>query len=62
MLPIVIATLAVGMGWDCPNVCGVKHRGPSGDIEQVIQDTDRAGRDCLPSQVILWKVDVRTII
>ena len=32
-LRIVVATVAFGMGLDCPNVRSVIHWGPSGDIE-----------------------------
>ena len=36
---VVIATIAFGMGLDCPNVRRVFHWGPSGDIELYLQET-----------------------
>lgn len=43
-LRIVIATVAFGMGIDCPNVRRIFHWGPPSDLEMYIQ-TGRAGRD-----------------
>ena len=42
-LRIVVATIAFGMGLDCPNIQKVIHWGASGDIEQYLQETGRAG-------------------
>lgn len=53
-LRVVIATVAFGMGLDCPNVRRVIHWGPSGDIELYLQETGRAGRDMLPAQATLY--------
>lgn len=39
VLRIVVTTIAFGMGLDCPNVHHVLHWGPSGDIEQYVQET-----------------------
>ena len=36
-LQVVIATVAFGMGLDCPNVCRVIHWGASNDVEEYIQ-------------------------
>lgn len=51
---VVIATIAFGMGLDCPNVRRVFHWGPSGDIELYLQETGRAGRDMLPAEAVLY--------
>ena len=53
-LRVVIATIAFGMGLDCPNVRRVIHWGPCEDIESYMQETGRAGRDGLPSTVDLF--------
>ncbi len=53
-LRVVIATIAFGMGLDCPNVRRVLHWGPSSDIELYLQETGRAGRDMRPAQAILY--------
>ena len=44
-LRVVIATIAFGMGLDCPDVRRIIHWGPSEDTEQYLQETGRAGRD-----------------
>ena len=52
-LRIVIATIAFGMGIDCPNVRQIIHVGSPSDIESYVQHIGRAGRDNLPSCALL---------
>ena len=52
-LRIVIATVAVGMGIDCPNVRHIIHWGSPSDIEMYLQETGRGGRDGLPATATL---------
>ncbi len=44
-LSVVIATIAFGMGLDCPNVREVILWGPPSNVEAMVQQTGRAGRD-----------------
>ena len=53
-LRIVFATIAFGMGLDCPNVRRVIHWGASNDVEAYIQETGRAGRDGEPAEALLY--------
>ena len=55
-LRIVIATIAFGMGLDCPNVRQIVHVDLPDDIESYIQHTGRAGRDGQPSIAILLHI------
>ena len=54
-LRIVIATVAFGMGIDCPDVHDIFHLGPPGDVESYIQETGRAGRNGMVAYATLLK-------
>ena len=55
-LRIVIATVAFGMGIDCPDVRHIIHVGAPEDIETYIQEIGRAGRDGMQSAATLLLV------
>ena len=52
-LRVVIATIAFGMGIDCPDIRQIVHLGPPDDIEGYLQATGRAGRDGKQSEALL---------
>lgn len=52
-LRVVIATVAFGMGIDCPDVRQVIHIAAPNDIESYVQETGRAGRDGPPALALL---------
>ena len=60
-LRVVVATVAFGMGLDCPNICRVIHWGPSSDIELYLQETGRAGCDGESAVANLYYTNLRTI-
>ena len=53
-LRVVIATVAFGMGLDCPNIQRVYHWGPPEDVELYLQETGCAGRDGKPARAVLY--------
>ena len=53
-LRIVVATVAFGMGLDCPNVRTIIHLGAPSDVEAYIQETGCAGRDGAQATAILY--------
>ena len=54
VLRILIATVAFGMGLDCPNVRHIIHWGPMADKESYIQQIGRAGRDGKKAMATLY--------
>ena len=54
-LRVVVATVAFGLGIDCPDVRQVINFGTPCDVESYVQETGRAGRDHLPSLATLVK-------
>ena len=60
ILRVVIATVAFGMGLDCPNVRRIVHWDGSNDIEAYLQETGRAGRDGMLFQAILYSISSHT--
>ena len=53
-LHVVVATVAFGMGLECPNARQIIHWGPPNDMEAYFRETGRAGRDGDSACAHLW--------
>ena len=53
-LRIVVATIAFGMGLNCPNVIRIIHWDSPGDTESYLQETGRASRDGKDAEAIMY--------
>ena len=55
-LRLIIATSAFGLGVDCPDITRVINWGPPPTLEDLLQQSGRAGRDGIQSEPILYYV------
>ncbi|XP_065884181.1 ATP-dependent DNA helicase RecQ-like isoform X2 [Dysidea avara] len=54
-LRLIIATNAFGLGFDCADITRIIHWGSPNTLEELAQQTGRAGRDGSHSEAILYK-------
>ena len=54
ILRLVIATSAFGLGMDCPDIARVINWGIPNTVEELVQQTGRAGRDGSDADAILY--------
>ena len=54
-LRLIIATIAFGMGIDCPDIQCVMHWGLPSDREEYAQESGRAGRNGRESEAVLFQ-------
>ena len=55
-LRVILATSAFGLGVDCPDIIRVINWGPPPTLEDLLQQSGRAGRDGTQSEAILYYV------
>ncbi|XP_015255333.1 PREDICTED: probable Werner syndrome ATP-dependent helicase homolog 1 [Cyprinodon variegatus] len=53
---VVVATTALGMGLNFPNISHVVMYGAPEDVEDIVQQVGRAGRNSLPSHAVLYDI------
>ena len=53
-LRLIIATSTFGLGVDCGDIVRIIHWGPPNTLEELVQETGRAGRNGMPSKAILY--------
>ena len=51
---VFFATIAFGIGIECPNIRRVVHLGVSYTMEEYFQEAGRAGRDGLPAKATMY--------
>ena len=59
-LRLVIATSAFGLGVDCPDIGRVINWGAPSTIEELVQQSGRAGRNGAEAEAILFYKKTRT--